>query len=85
MKNIILACILSFASIAAWADQPVSVVLVENDNYTWTIYLESCDINPALPVKVITKQRQFPTDKIIISQGNKKMRCDVKRINVVIA
>ena len=80
-----LAALLLFTTSLAFAqDEPKKVVQVQDRNFAWTIHVENCNIDPTLPVKVLTKQRNFPAEKIIVTQKGKRMRCDVERINVVI-
>lgn len=81
-----LASLLLLTSTFAYANhEETKIVYVEEDKYTWAITVENCTIDPTQPVKILTKQRHFPVDKVIVKQGRKTMQCEVEKINIVVA
>ena len=63
--------------------QELMTVKVIDDNHRWSIQVENCNINPNEEVKVI--KRSWPAEKILLRQGGRVFRCDVKRIEVLIS
>jgi len=58
-------------------------VHIQDKNMTWNITVANCDIDTSKEVVVV--KRSLPSQKVVIRQGGKVQRCDVKRINVLIA
>ena len=84
MKNLILALLVSITPLYALANETQQVVHIQDKNKTWDITVVNCDIDPEKEV-VVVKRGPFPNERITIKQDGKVQRCEVIRINVLIA
>ena len=71
-------------STVAIAEEKAATIQVADNNYQWSIIVDNCPIDKSKKA-IILSRPTLPKDKVLVRQGKKTFRCDVKEINIVVA
>ena len=82
MKMFILLAMLVPA--VAIAQENKATIEVADNKYQWSISVDNCPIDKSKKA-IILERPTLPKSKVVIRQGKKTFRCNVKEINVTVA
>ena len=68
----------------AMAQEDKATIEVADNKYQWSISVDNCPIDKTKKVTILERPT-LPKSKVLIRQGKKTFRCNVKEINVTVA
>lgn len=68
----------------ALAQEDKATIEVADNKYQWSISVDNCPIDKTKKVTILERPT-LPKSKVLVRQGKKTFRCNVKEINVTVA